>query len=90
VLSILEDFPYEEETVPVSVGDVIVMYSDGITEAVNPQQEQFGEERIVTVVAAHRTEPAAGIIDSIVSAVRQHAGVAPQGDDMTVLVIKRV
>jgi sigma-B regulation protein RsbU (phosphoserine phosphatase) len=90
VLSILEDFAYEEATVPVGIGDVIVMYSDGITEAVNPQQEQFGDQRIATVVAAHRTRSASEIIDSIVAAVRQHADIAPQADDMTVVVVKRV
>ena len=89
VLSIMEDFPYEEEVVALSPGDVVVVYSDGITEAVDPAQTQFGDRNIESVVAARRTLDAAGIIDGIVGAVREHAGSAPQADDMTIVVIKR-
>jgi serine phosphatase RsbU (regulator of sigma subunit) len=90
VLSIMEDFPYEEEQVHLSPGDVVVIYSDGITEAVDLSQAQFGESRIESVVSSRRSLSASGIIDSIVSAVREHAGNAPQADDMTIVVIKRV
>jgi len=90
VLSIMEDFPYSEEGVPLAPGDVIVVYSDGITEAVNPAQVQFGDARIESVVSGCRTQDAAGIIETIIGAVRIHAGTAPQADDMTIVVIKRL
>jgi len=90
VLSIMEDFPYEEEVVTLSPGDLVVVYSDGITEAVDPAQAQFGDGKIESVVAARRTLDAVGIIDGIVGAVREHAGSAPQADDMTIVVIKRL
>lgn len=90
VLSIVEEFPYEEETVALHPGDCLIMYSDGITEAVNPEDVQFGEEGLLRVVSSSLHAPAAGIIDAIVSAVRAHAGTAPQADDMTLVVIKRV
>jgi phosphoserine phosphatase RsbU/P len=89
VLSVVEEFPYEEETVPLHPGDCLVMYSDGITEAVNPDDVQFGEEGLLRVVSNSLHAPAAGIINEIVSSVRAHAGTAPQADDMTLVVIKR-
>ena len=88
VLSIMEEFPYKEESVSLLPGDIIVMYSDGISEAVNPHQEQFSDARIANVIATHRGESAAGIIEKIVAAVRGHAGDAPQADDMTIVVVK--
>jgi sigma-B regulation protein RsbU (phosphoserine phosphatase) len=90
VLSIVEDFPYEEEIVRLSSGDVVVVYSDGVTEAVDPSQVQFGDKKIESVVSARRSLGAAGIIDGIIGAVREHAGTAPQADDMTIVVIKRL
>ncbi len=88
VLSIMEDFPYREETVPFGPGDLMVVYSDGISEAMNPAEEQFGEARIGELIARERHRTAADIIESIVAAVREHAGTAPQMDDMTLVVIK--
>ena len=66
------------------------MFSDGITEAVNPEQDQFGESRIASIVAAHRLEAAESIIDAVVDAVRVHAADAPQSDDMTIVVVRRL
>ena len=86
----MEDFPYQEETVPLSPGDIVVVYTDGITEAVDPAGVQFGDARIASVVSGRRTMGAAGIIEAIIGAVREHAGTAPQADDMTIVVIKRL
>ena len=47
VLGIMEQFPFEEETISLKPGDVIVIYSDGVAEAMNAQDEQFGEERLI-------------------------------------------
>jgi sigma-B regulation protein RsbU (phosphoserine phosphatase) len=90
VLSIMEDFPYQEDVARLLPGDVVVVYSDGITEAVDPRQVQFGDQKIESVVSERRSLGAAGIIDAIISAVREHAGSAPQADDMTIVVIKRL
>jgi len=90
VVSIVEEFPYQEDTVPLAPGDVVVVYSDGITEAVDPRAAQFGDAKIESVIAANRSLNAPGIIDAIVSAVRQHADTAAQADDMTIVVIKRL
>jgi sigma-B regulation protein RsbU (phosphoserine phosphatase) len=90
VLSILEDFPYKEATVDLRPGDVLVMFSDGITEAVNPAQELFGEARLAAVIEEHRTATARELIERIMGAVHAYAGPTPQTDDMTVVVAKRL
>ena len=89
VLSILEDFPYQEEIVPLAPGDLMVVFSDGITEAINQNQEQFGEARLSQLIQQHRSESAAGLIESIIQGVRQFVGGMHQMDDMTLLVLKR-
>lgn len=89
VLSIMEEFPYEEETVPLTPGDLLVIYSDGVTDAINPHQQLFGEARLMTVVNEHRHLAAQTLIDRIIAAVQSHAGTAPQMDDITLVVVKR-
>jgi serine phosphatase RsbU (regulator of sigma subunit) len=89
VLSILEDFAYQEETVPLAPGDLLVIYSDGVTEAINPDERAFGEELLRTVLTDSRHEPSTVIIERIIASVNSHAGSAPQMDDMTIVVIKR-
>ncbi len=88
-LSMMDQFPYEEETIAMQPGDLLVICSDGIAEAMNVNQEQFGEERLSILLDKLRLASAVEVIDGIVSAVRAHAGAAPQADDMTVVVVRR-
>ena len=69
--------------------DLIVMYTDGVTEAFNPQDEEFGEERLMEYLQKHRNDPVQEIIDGLVDEVRRFCGSRPQSDDIT-LVIARV
>ncbi len=89
VLGVVEDFSYDQETVKLNPGDVLVVFSDGITEAFDTNDNQFGEKQLAEVIVAHRQEPAESITNHIVDAVRRHAGAAPQADDLTLVVIKR-
>jgi serine phosphatase RsbU (regulator of sigma subunit) len=89
VLSILEDFPYQEETVSLAPGDILVIFSDGVTEAINPDERAYGERLLHELLHEVRHEPAATIIDRIIASVNSHAGEAPQMDDMTIVVVKR-
>ncbi len=89
VLSIMDQFPYEEDTVTFNPGDMLVVSSDGITEAMNSNQEQFGDEKLGALLREYRSLPAKELIDKIISSVKAHAGKWPQSDDMTLLVIKK-
>jgi sigma-B regulation protein RsbU (phosphoserine phosphatase) len=90
VLGILEDSTFEEETVPLRPGDVVVVYSDGISDAMNLSDERFGEERLEAVIRANLGRPASALKDAILTAVRDHVGTAPTHDDMTLVVVKRL
>ncbi len=89
VLGILDDFPFEEETVPLATGDVLVVFTDGISEAIDEAKEQFGDQRLEKVVREHRDRTADEIGEAIIGAVRAHVGSAPQMDDITFVVVKR-
>lgn len=90
VLGIIPSFPYTGNSIDVAPGDVVVIYSDGVTEAVDIEDDEFGEERLAAVVSEHATEGARAIQDAIIAAVRAHAGKQPQSDDITLVVLKRL
>ena len=77
------------DAVELKPGDLLVIFSDGITEAFDEGDQQFGDERLAGVISEHRDEPAESIIRHIVDAVNKYAGRAPQADDLTLVVIKR-
>lgn len=80
---------YEECHFAIGPGDMIALYSDGVTEAVNPADEEFGVERLVDILRDSAAEPAARIVDTVLCAVDAFAGAAPQHDDITLLLLKR-
>ena len=89
VLGVVDHFPFDEEVVGIDPGDLLVVFSDGITEAFNTDDEQFGEVRLEGVLRACMEDPAEKIIDKIVNAVNAFAGEAAQADDLTLVVMKR-
>jgi sigma-B regulation protein RsbU (phosphoserine phosphatase) len=68
--------------------DLIVMYTDGITEAFNPEDEEFGEERLMDYLKNHRNDPVQGIIDGLIDEVRRFCGSRPQSDDITLVIVR--
>jgi serine phosphatase RsbU (regulator of sigma subunit) len=77
-----------EHTRPIHVGDAIVLYTDGITEAMDRQGELFGDAALARVVAAHHDLDAAGIRERVLREVRAFVGDAEPHDDMTMVVLK--
>jgi serine phosphatase RsbU (regulator of sigma subunit) len=90
VLGILPVAPYREERAHLGMGDMLVLYSDGVTEANNPEYDEFGEERFIEVLKLHRNEPATAIVDAVTKALTDFAAGAPQADDITLVVAKRL
>ena len=90
---LLGGFPgseYEEEKISINRNDLIVIFSDGISEAMNENEEEYGEERLKDFILNHRDEVPDKIIENILSNVKMFVGEAPQSDDITLLVIKRI
>lgn len=89
VLGFVPQFTFAEEKIPFQKGDLLVLYSDGITEAMNDKEEEFGEERLKELMIANRHESAEQIIGKILETIEAHVGSVPQMDDMTMVVLKR-
>ncbi len=89
VLGFLENFPFDEAQISINPGDILVVYSDGIPEAMNSKEEPFGEDRLLELVKGNVDNAAEEIIQGILTSAKAHAGEIPQSDDMTLLVIKR-
>jgi sigma-B regulation protein RsbU (phosphoserine phosphatase) len=79
---------YEQAEVDLASGDVLLAYTDGVTEAYDPAGDEYGEERLWDVVAASAHLPAAEMADAIVASVRRFCGDAPQYDDITLVAAK--
>jgi serine phosphatase RsbU (regulator of sigma subunit) len=88
-LGIVPDFDYREGRTQLRPGDVLVAYSDGVTESQNPAGEEFGTVRLQEVVARNLSRSAAGIRDQIEAALTSFAKGTPAGDDITLLIVKR-
>jgi sigma-B regulation protein RsbU (phosphoserine phosphatase) len=89
VLGFMADYEYKEENIPFQEGDVLVIYSDGITEAQNKKDEEFGYDRLEEVIRSGRDKSAKEINAHILNAVKSFTGDVPQSDDTTLVIIKR-
>jgi phosphoserine phosphatase RsbU/P len=90
ILGILPMAQYQESEIILEQGDVLVLFSDGVTEAVDPEDHDFGEERLAKLVASMRDRPAAEIVQEVHRAVHAFTQGAPPADDITVVIARRV
>ncbi|MDH3217364.1 MAG: SpoIIE family protein phosphatase [Candidatus Krumholzibacteria bacterium] len=89
-LGVVDGPPYGQETVSMEPGDVLVVYSDGITDATNELNDMFGLERLTLVIEKNRDLAATQLIEAIMKAVKAHEGKAEQFDDLTLVVVRRI
>lgn len=90
VVGAIDDFKYSEETLQLEHGDTLLLYTDGVTEAINSGDEEFGEQRLLAVLAQLTGNSSQDIIERIKACVSDFAGEAEQSDDITLLAIKRL
>ncbi len=90
ILGIMPKAVYEQSETTFEPGDILVLFSDGVTEAPDPQDQEFGEERLAELVAKLRDRPAREIVEQIHSAVHAFTQGAPPADDITVLIARRL
>lgn len=81
--------PYEERSFDLQPGDMVALFSDGVTEAQDEEENEFGEERTADFIRPIANEPAQVIVDKVFDEIDRFAGNAPQYDDITLFVIKR-
>ena len=88
-LGIFEDATWEQATAHLAPGDVLVLYTDGITEAQDRQEAFFGAGRLLEVAQANLGRSAQDMQDALIAEVRAFAGDAPQFDDIALMVVAR-
>jgi PAS domain S-box-containing protein len=86
----MEHQVYSSESVEINPGDIVVLYTDGITESINGEEEMFGEDRLRSIILENTGLPARGIMEKILEGVGTFATGQPQFDDITLMVIKGV
>ena len=89
-LGIMANADFREGKTRLHPGDVLVIYSDGVSEAVNPKGEEFGPTRLYETVARNLDASAAGIRDRIESALTKFCQGTPAADDITLVICKRL
>lgn len=88
VLGVLDPTWYQEAVVPLEPGDLIVVFSDGIPEALNAAGEEFGDDRLSACVKGNRAADPSGIVETLLATVREFSGGAIQTDDVTALALR--
>jgi serine phosphatase RsbU (regulator of sigma subunit) len=88
VLGLFEQATFEEETVTLQPGDLIVAFSDGVTEAMNPESEEFTDDRLLACAEKHRGKAPQQMLDALLADVQAFCSGARQSDDITVVAVR--
>lgn len=89
VLGVMPMMKYDESRNRLGAGDVLVIFSDGVTDALNPQGAEFGEARLEAAVRLHRGESSSAILEGVNRAIAEWTAGTPLPDDLTLLVAKK-
>ena len=89
ILGAFQEIEPEEREVALVPGDLLVLYTDGLNEAFDAEQQQFGTDRLRSIVAANQTGSARTVLDEVIGAVNEFIGDVPMSDDLTLLVVRR-
>lgn len=89
VLGVLPGFPYQRGRAEFKPGQTLLVYSDGISEAMNRRFEEFGEERLRASANLHASLPPDQLLETLLREVEEFRGDAPQADDMTIMAVRR-
>ena len=87
VVGLFPHTPYQEASLPMHPGDVFVAFTDGISEAMNLGDEEWGEERLIPAIAACSSQTASEIIPTLMAEADRFTSGAPQHDDMTLVIM---
>ena len=87
-VGMFDQWVYEEETLSLQPGDVVVTFSDGVTEALNTAGEEFGDPCLVDCVQAHTGKAPQEMLEALLSEVHRFCGAATQSDDVTMVIVR--
>lgn len=90
VLGVHEAFSYEERRLQIGIGDLLVLYTDGVTEAESKRGEQFGESRLNDIICGHRTVSIEAIPELLLNEVQRFSGHHELDDDFTIIGLRKI
>ena len=88
ILGVFKDAVFSEGSVQLAGGDVLIAFSDGVTDAANADGELFGDDRLIACIEEGRQLEAPLLIDRLFASIAEFTGGAPQSDDITALVLR--
>jgi sigma-B regulation protein RsbU (phosphoserine phosphatase) len=88
VLGLFDTASFEQETVKLAPGDLIVLFSDGVTEAMNAEGEEFTDDRLIACANAHRGESPQQVLDALLADVHTFCAGEAQSDDVTAVLVR--
>ena len=88
VLGLFDTASFEEETLKLGPGDLIVLFSDGVTEAMNAEGEEFTDDRLIACANAHRGEAPQQVLDALLADVHAFCAGEAQSDDVTAVLVR--
>ena len=91
VVGVFDDIEFESNTLTFGIGDTLLLYTDGVTEAFNDKREQFSESNLQDILASmHESSSAKEVVTSVLQSVKTFSGDYPQSDDVTLLSLQRI
>ncbi len=88
-IGIIKDSKFKEQNIELKQGEVLIVYSDGVTEAANEVGQFFGKERLINTIKKYYNLPADKLGEAITRQVEIFSGEAPRSDDLSLIVLKR-
>jgi phosphoserine phosphatase RsbU/P len=90
VVGIIANAQYKSQQIPVQINDLLFMYTDGITEQVDPDEKEFGEDGVLKVLTSNRTRGVEDLAHLLENNIREFSKGAPPLDDSTLIFVRRV
>ena len=88
ILGLFPEAAFDEEAIQLNREDLLVIFSDGVSEAMNRKGEEFGDARIVSSITTHLDRDPRALLDGLLAEVRKFAAGAPQNDDVTAMILR--
>lgn len=83
------DAIYRTGSVHLNDGDSLALFTDGIVEAFNEEEEEFSDERLINIIKKEKNKPLKAVVDAILGELKEYCGSTPLGDDITLLFIRK-
>ena len=90
IVGVFDGMEYQEDTLQLEQGDTLVMFTDGVTEAMDTAYKEFGDERLDSILRQQSGANSQQIIEAVKAGIKAFVGEAEQSDDITMLVVKRL